>query len=194
MAILLQKQLYGGICGDRFSGKIVNCLNCGAVKSNGNNNYGVGGICGNTSSDVTIENCINRGKISYLGKRASWYFGGAGGIIGLIRNKVIIKNTINIGSVESTSVSGAICGMELYYWSNGSKYERENLYYLDNVKLCTGSIEDDTENIKLFHKEEARDIVTELNDYIEKNEKETDYLKWNLENDGYPGLILQENS
>ena len=62
------------------------------------------------------------------------------------------------------------------------------------MKLCTGSIEDDTENIKLFHKEEARDIVTELNDYIEKNEKETDYLKWNLENDGYPGLILQENS
>ena len=174
---------YGGICGDRFSGKIVNCLNDGTIKSNGTTNYGVGGICGNTSDTTKIENCINRGNIYYLGQRGNWYFGGAGGIIGLIRNEATIKNTVNIGNVESTSRSGAICGMEHYYWDKGTKYERENLYYLNNVKLCTGSIEDDTENATIFSKEKSSEVVNGLNSFIEE---ESEWKLWRVGNDGYP--------
>ena len=177
----------GGICGDYFTGEMLNCINQGTIKSSASGNYGVGGLCGNTrdinTESTKIKNCINSGMIIYDGNRSSWYFGGAGGMIGLNRQTLIIQNCVNTGEVQSTSYAGAICGMDLTYWQSQEKYELTNSFMLNNVEKVTGSNEVE-ETATVFKKEDIQDIVTSLNKYINDNDLSKEGWKlWKIEND-----------
>ena len=186
------KSAVGGICGDKFFGQVLNCKNEGTIKSSHSANYGVGGICGNTSDTSNIEsffnNCINTGEIIYDGTKGNWYFGGTGGLIGLIRNPVTAKNCVNLGKVTSTSYQGAICGMELHYSVTNEKYEVINSFMLDNVELTTGSIPTD-ESATKFQISEIPDVIEKLNSYIaENNLDKQGWKRWEQGENGYPEL------
>ena len=175
----------GGICGDRFEGEMVNCINQGTIKSSSSNNYGVGGLCGNNDGNTIIKNCMNNGTIIYDGQKGNWYFGGTGGIIGLNRNTLTVKNCVNMGKIQSTSLAGAICGMELNHWQGKEKYELTNSFMLNNVKLATGSIADTSATV--FEIDDIQDVITNLNKYINDNElTEEGWNIWTLGEDGYP--------
>ena len=177
----------GGVCGDQFTGEMLNCINEGTIKSSASGNYGVGGLCGNTGSNNTestqIKNCINSGTIIYDGNKSVWYFGGAGGITGLNRQTLIIQNCVNTGKIQSTSYVGAICGMDLIYWQSQETYELTNSFMLDNVERVTGSNNAETE-ITVFKIEDVLDVATSLNQYINNNKlTEQGWKLWKIEND-----------
>ena len=176
----------GGICGDKFMGEMLNCINEGTIKSSGSNNYGVGGLCGNNGGTSTIKNCINSGMIIYDGNKNSWYFGGAGGMIGLNRQTLIIQNCVNTGEIQSTSFTGAICGMDYTYWQSQTTYELTNSFMLNNVEKVTGSNSVEKE-ITVFKMENAQNIVSSLNQYINNNKlTEQGWKLWKIKKDGYP--------
>lgn len=103
----------GGIVGNIESGNIKNCINYGNVigKNNNKTKKGkcVGGIVGfinNTTTKVTIENCINLGNITAEYQQV-------GGIVGAKYGSkaTLIKNCINYGKVianNKVQVSGAM--------------------------------------------------------------------------------------
>lgn len=90
--------LVGGIVGVHEATKIVDCVNNGSVKATGSDGYNAngfaGGITGNVDIGVTVDNCVNYGKV------VSEY-GVAGGITGY--NQGTVENSKNYGTVEGAA-------------------------------------------------------------------------------------------
>ena len=186
-AIIEGVSAVGGICGDRFKGTILNCINYGKIISSNSSNYGVGGIIGNNSGVYNIYNCMNFGKIEYGGNKSTWYFGGTGGIIGLNRSSLNnMKNNINFGEILSTSYLGGICGMDLYYWEKEIEINVINSYFLAMNNLSgIGNME--STKIEAFNASNIQTIVNKLNSYIEQNSSDTiGWKKWKIGENNYP--------
>lgn len=97
----------GGIVGQMFTGKIVNCSFKGSVES-GKSGANIGGIAGHIGNSGASEmtNCANFANVSAINAKG----GCAGGIAGYIKNTKIV-NCYNSGSVESvTNRAGGIGG------------------------------------------------------------------------------------
>ena len=50
----------GGVCGNNFNGKLLNCYNTGAVIGTG---WYIGGVCGIVNNGGTIQNCYSTGTV-----------------------------------------------------------------------------------------------------------------------------------
>ena len=94
----------GGICFNKYRGKITNCRNYGTISGISNS----GGIC-SISYEEIIFNCENYGKVI-----VQHYHGG--GIVGRCDAQTTIENCNNYGEIISlaNSVSGGMCGMTNY--------------------------------------------------------------------------------
>ncbi len=95
--------------GDAYGLKITNATNNAKVTTQGTKG---GGIIGDFSGDLYIENVVNKGDL--VGTPGHWAFG-EGGIIGYVRKsgKIYIKNAENYGSftLDSNTNKGGIIGM-----------------------------------------------------------------------------------
>ena len=102
----------GGVVGVASQCNVSNCRNIGDITGTGNDNVGgTGGIVGiidNSTSNITVSNCFNTGKIVSVYQ--------AGGIVGLNSSNAsshnwVITNCYNTGDIEaSVGRAGGITG------------------------------------------------------------------------------------
>lgn len=95
----------GGIVGNTNS-NIENCTNYGTVSGI----TIVGGIVGCNLADITINNCINKGNLTFIGK-SSIDENAIGGILGKNASKMEINNSFNQGNVEGKEKAGGAGGI-----------------------------------------------------------------------------------
>lgn len=97
----------GGLCGENYNGRIINCYITGSV-SGGRYSYYLGGLCGYNSNGSRISNCYSTGAI--IGGVYSSYLGG---LCGFNFNSSRINNCYSTGSVSGGDYSsrlGGLCG------------------------------------------------------------------------------------
>ncbi len=184
----------GGICGNFtwFAGRIVNCINNGAITGGSI----AGGICGSLSGHVVlkeytpevdeygyIENCLNTGKVTATNSMA-------GGICGDNMEGGRLINCVNIGEVSTDTQAGAIAGFNLCEIKNC--YAKEGT--ADNLVGGSGSgatAPVDTAflsdvNMKATTGQDA--LLTKLNGYKDPatGTYPTGWLEWTVKSGEYP--------
>ncbi len=193
-------------------GNFENCYNKCNVSSSVESAYqGAGGIVGGSGGNLNIINCYNEGSISYTGSLTMTT--GAGGIIGEFRGggTLNVSNCYNIGRITSYHVAGGILGGD---WAEGTKIISNCVnngeiiapdkngydiapkfgggiiifnhdYYLQQSNSGL-NISDAT----AFQKEEANDVIEELNKYIIQNgDTAENWKSWTINEEGYPILL-----
>ena len=93
----------GGICGQADTeSKFLSCENRAQIKSQTDNSYNIGGICGNVNSSH-IEKCANYGNINSQGVNV-------GGICGSSIGSSSITTSANYGDIVGNNSVGGIIG------------------------------------------------------------------------------------
>ena len=73
----------GGVCGNNFNGKLLNCYNTGAVIGTG---WYIGGVCGIVNNGGTIQNCYSTGTVGGSSDSS------VGGVCGMNNRSSTISN------------------------------------------------------------------------------------------------------
>ncbi|MDY4513199.1 MAG: GLUG motif-containing protein [Paludibacteraceae bacterium] len=126
----------GGVCGNNFNGKLLNCYNTGAVIGTG---WYIGGVCGIVNNGGTIQNCYSTGTVG--GSSSSSVVGGVCGMnnrSGTISNcyfdsEKCDKDAIGTNNGTVTNVEGKTTEQfksgEVCYLLNGSVSDGSQKWY-----------------------------------------------------------------
>ena len=126
----------GGIAASAGDGTTIeSCYNAGDLMIRQINGYkqglgGILGVSGGDSSDVTVQDVYNVGKITALEGYGGSSAAGVGGIVAYIRNSAEITNAYNAGTVTvgGATVHGSVLG---YAYKNTCKVS--NCYWLEGT-------------------------------------------------------------
>lgn len=99
------KDRIGGVVGQNYSGRIVDCHNLGNVQGN----VKVGGVVGENWNGQ-VKRCSNAGRISSSGKGVGTY--GTGGVVGRsVAKDAVITECFNTGEINSANeCAGGVVG------------------------------------------------------------------------------------
>lgn len=110
---------------------------------------------------------------------------GVGGLLGsqgttCAQNYVTVKNFYNAGKIP-----GNIIGVIAYNNSTETKTEMENVYYIQEPAMGSGSLTSGETTLKSQDEIKSQSFVDLLNQNIGEN---SDWKKWKLGEKGYPEI------
>ena len=178
----------GGIIGWCRGGKaeIKNTSNYGDIVSFYLNAGGIIGIVAgagwDANLDVDILNCVNFGNVSSSTSNR------VGGLLGsqdttCAQIYVTVKNFYNVGKIKSGNIIGEIA----YTSRTETKTEFENVYYIKEPAIGSGSLTNGEATLKSQDEIKSQSFVDLLNQNIGEN---SDWKKWKLGEKGYPEIDL----
>lgn len=162
----------GGIVGSIYNGTISECINEGTIDGLTN----VGGIAGYVEGNSKVENCYNKGAISFSG----FYAGGIVGYLAVSGSLTSsVSNSYSIGKVKTDYSGSAVIGTT----DNGVTIT--NCYYTEMSEAS-----DDNNGVNKKTVEEMKDAATValLNGETKIWEADTHNI-----NDGFPVLAWQNS-
>lgn len=121
--VITQELGQGGIVGTMYGGTVSGCVNDADIAGSTN----VGGIAGYVDCDGVIENCYNRGTVSFTG----FY---AGGLVGFLVDGTL-KNCYSAGKTANDYTGNAVVG------TTEKDAVIENCYYLETEN---GAMDEDS--------------------------------------------------